>query len=188
MAQLYIPVQNPVTKEAGIVSREWQLFFQKLIQQLGIGQTTGFLKAQVPVTNADILTLPSVYLEAVPAPGADHYLLLHRWTLVIDATAGGYTFDPAALGLSVAYGNWAVDGATFEHFNAGADVLIFAGGPYVDTSSTAYPPYSNGPNDEASIGNVPFKLIADNNGVADFGGGDPANTGTLTVYYTVEDL
>lgn len=147
---------------------------------------SGILSRTIRIKHPKILTLPSIYIEAVPAPGVNRYLLLHRWTFVLNTQAGGYTINGGADGFSVAYGDWVVDGSTFEHLSASADILIFSGSPYVDTSLAAYPPFSNGPSTYAGIGNQPLKLIADNNGTASFGGGHPANTGKLTVYYSIE--
>ena len=195
MPDLYIPVPEVIVKPDGRMTRELQLFLQKLVQALGSG-TSRIRQATLTLANADILTSPSTFLEVVPTPGLGFYLLVHRWALTIDTSAGGYTNvdnTDANNGFTVAYGDWNAEGSTlvplFADSFAGGN--SFFGGPWVDVPSAAalaavYPSY--GIYFPFVPENLPLKLVAWNNSAGDFTGGDPANVGRLTVYYTVEPI
>ncbi len=166
---------------------------------LTVAQVNAMLGIQtvtVPLTNAQILALPSLYVEVVPAPGVDRALILHRWVLSINANAGAYTnmdFATDALnGFTVAYGDWNTDASTFCPLpdNGLATRFLFTGGPYVAVPNAAalaaeYPPYGS---PAISVDNLPLKLVAWNSGLGDFTGGHADNVGSITVYFSVEDL
>ncbi len=182
--------------QGSIITRAWQLFFQQLIQQLGIGQNTALRKATLPLAHADILTLPSIYPEIVPTPGVGKYLVVHRWALCLNANAAAYTnVDTTAAmnGLTVAYGDWFEDASTFSPLLLMklATTSQFLGGATVGVPSAAaiaagYPPYGSLPTGIVNITNQPLKLVAWNNSAGDFTGGDPENSALLNVYYTIE--
>ncbi len=199
MAQLHIPVESNVVKDDRKMSIEFFLFLQQLIQQLGGGGGGTLKQATITLTDADIKTSQTIYPLVVAAPGAGKYLVVHRWALAISTTVAYTNVETtdALNGFTVAYGDWTEDASTMFPLwglaQAGPRVIQFLGTGMIVVPSAAqlsavYPSYSGGPNGIADVTNLPLKLVCWNNSLGDFTGGDPANRGTLTVYYTIEAI
>ncbi len=196
MAQLYIQVGQRIVNQDGTMTREFQLYLQHLGQQASTGS---IVKApSVPIAHEDLLTTPTTYLDAVPAPGIGKYLVVHRWAMAITTTVAYtnvYTAD-SQCGFTVAYGDWVEDASSFfplwpltqpnttREYLGGPTIIV----PDSVALSAQYPSLGGGPNGLAPLENLPLKLVAWNNSLGNFTGGDPANSGILNVYYTVEAL
>ncbi len=153
----------------------------------GTGTSTGPIihTATVEIDDAAFKTLPSTYVEIVPAPGSTDLFLMPICAYLFLAATVPYTGVDAGTqkGLSVAYGDWDADALNF--------FVEFTGASF----ATQLTPIVRVP-DAAMLaaeyagamgtffgGNFPLKAIAWNS--VDYGGGDVANRYRITVLYTI---
>jgi hypothetical protein len=150
------------------------------------------LSRTVTLTNAQILALPTTPVEIVPAPGAGKILHWATAMVVLDATAGAYTFNAGAL-------------AFWQLFYVGGAFPKEGSGFLVPPEAVAekrigwFPIFANENDAEGYLQAPTLTMetdyegqalaIADKyNGRADYTGGNPANSMKVTVLYTVVDL
>jgi hypothetical protein len=142
---------------------------------------------KVILTDAQIKALPTTGIELVAAPGAGKLIVLLHAHATIDTTAGGYTVDSNCrwqlfLGTKEITGLAQPEltlsttpGLGILSFPDLAAVGVAGDGGYFVTS----------PKDVASMINQPLRIKDDYNGVADYTGGNPANTVTVVVYFAI---
>lgn len=148
------------------------------------------------LTHAEIAALPTTAIELVPAPGPGKVLLFWRGII-----RGRFTADYCQVDANAtAYVRYASFGTTHaSHVMRVGDTLFFdasygASEPLVGTfSPLSYNDWLFGATEYwpvAFLGNTGLVIEVSNAGLGatNFGCGDPANTVTVTVYYTVEDL
>lgn len=147
-------------------------FFGPILSTAGLIQQS----AIIPLTNAQILALPTTGIDAIAAPGAGKLLQVVAATLVIDSSAGAYTnVDPAGV-LFLDYANVARkatgNGAAAGTID-GAQVSVFSlAGAGVGGVSTNFV-------------NVKIQVAATNAAAGNFTGGNAANTGRLTIDFLI---
>ncbi len=150
--------------------------------------------ATVTLTNAQIKALPTTPVTVVAAPGAGFELVPIHATLHMD-WAADYTNIDAAAQVLVRYdaGQAPLSGLDeAASYTTGVTGLLAEG---ASTSAFLTPlSYKSSTNksvalagqDDAQTENLALTLVADNNGMSDFTGGDAANSLKVTLlYYTV---
>lgn len=156
--------------------------------------SSGLQAATVTLTNAQIAAIGTANAgrgyELVAAPDAGNVLWC-RGVLLTAHTVVAYTFtDDAAPGLDASYadGDGIVNTATTQLAGAGTAVLLARTGTG-DDSYALLEPYAAAP-DASSYGSVTAAALRTNAvGLAGpITGGDPANTFTWHVLYTVESV
>ncbi len=202
MADLYLPVQSDVTKLTGsTVSREWQLFLQKLIQLLGTAGSSQLITSPpVTVLNADIKAMPTTPMQILASPGAGLVNVPTQIILTSNFAAPYTNINATSAYLSAIYqatsnlwSGYLADDSTasvpLTHFSAFFGVTTRRRvqlGPFFDTSDAAL--------EWGTLG-VPVDLNNDsalmltivNGGSGDLTGGDPTNTlSVVTQYLTLQ--
>jgi hypothetical protein len=140
---------------------------------------------KVVLTDAQIKALPTTAIELVAAPGAGKLIKVISADAIIDTTAGGYVVDTNCrwqlflgtqeitglaqpeLALATTPGIYFLPFPEFAAPGSGGDA-----GYLVTTSKSV-----------TSMVNQPLKIKDDFNGVADYTGGNAANTVSVIVYY-----
>lgn len=152
-----------------------------------VGGNSILFQSSTTLTNAQIKALPDTPVELITAPGANKVLVLVSTVAYLDWTAD-YTGIDAAGSISVGTGMGGFlfnEGITNLLAFGGDSVAIFLYSQTV-VSDTTNGVFGFGPSDAI---NVPMMVSAYNGvGAAHFGGGNAANTLTLTTAYMVLDL
>lgn len=149
----------------------------------------GFSWAFITVNNADFLTLPTTFIDVVPAPGANK-VLVPLWAYInVDAAAGAYgnVDPPTTSGLTVAYGDWNIDCFNFMWGWAGLSEAQFLYPIHrIPDATTLFNGYADRSEVYLAV-NYPMKLISWNVG-GDYTGGNAANSVTVGVAYLTLDV
>lgn len=168
--------------------------------------TSGIIQVAIPLTNADILALPTTPIPLVAAPAAGTRIKLVGGSYSFDTSAGAYTnINATAARLIIRH-----TGATNSLLNLIADdsnytltdftsLLGTAGANVVDLT-TFLQAIDSGAfigvagyttsliNPTSEVDGTAVEIAVDNNGSGDLTGGNAANSGTVTLYYVVETL
>lgn len=148
----------------------------------GGGGSGSLLTAEIPLTNDDIKALGNgegTSMVVVSAPAADKFLVLIAALVVIDASANPYG-NIDGPNLFVSAGGLQTDGVGLSQITA------LLGGDGVPAWVYLYPALPNNTYGEAA-GDQSIVLNGFNSG-GPFTGGDPANSGRVKVWYSLEDL
>jgi hypothetical protein len=144
------------------------------------------------LTDAQIKALQTTYIELVPAPGEGKLNVLHSAFWVIDTTAGVYTNQHVDSAVFIGYGDWDLELTTLGALPSLAGQFISKVAPLImpivggTWDGYSYDFLSNKPADYAL--NKALKLIASNATNGDYTGGNPANSLSVTVFYSIVDL
>lgn len=158
--------------------------------------------ATVTLTNSQILTLPTIGVEVVPTPGAGKVIIPFGGVAILNARAGIYTCDAGsswqllslieggaieATGLIAITGSPGGGGTTF---GSETDLIAFSIPALWGIGSGDFVGYlvSTGNTGKPIAENLPLVIQDFYDGVSNYGGGNPANTLTITVYYLILTL
>jgi len=161
--------------------------------------------AIVPLTNAQIIALPTTPVTVVAAPASGLRVKFLSATVVIDTTAGAYTninTTLATIQIQTASANWLSRGLINDSTTSPAltQVSSFLGstanllidlGSYTGIQSTTPKGWVIPWGADTVSGNYDAQAIQiamDNNGSGVLTGGNAANTGTVTIYYALESV
>jgi len=138
------------------------------------------------LTDAQIKTLPTAYVEVVPSPGANKFLVFRNATLYFSTPGGAYTnIDPGELqGIGIAYGDWAIDASTLGKFGGSGQGFILR--PYVAVNNFLYDDYLYPTYNGQVAGSTALKLYAWND-VGNYTGGHSSNQLRGVVEYSIFD-
>ncbi len=169
----------------------------------------------VPLTNAQILTLPTTAVTVVAAPAAGLYVKVLGGSITIDPTAGAYNnIDATFCGaFALGWGHIATkpqatvaalinDSSLATPLTKATDVLhtavakgtvqyvvpnfyAYSGGATSGTPSWAFGPDYVATSD---LSGVALQISTDNNGSGNWTGGNAANTANVRIYYALESL
>lgn len=156
------------------------------------GSAASYLCASTPVvlTNAQTKALPTTYIPLVAAPGASRMIILQSVALGAAHVAAEYTNVDNAAYILAAYGAWDVDAsspAKATNILSGS-VASFAPLPMNLSHAATIPAIYPGVapvGERTQVENVGLQLVADNNSMGDFTGGNAANTLTVTLLYSL---
>ncbi len=142
--------------------------------------------ATLIVNNANFLTLPSTYLEIIPAPGVGK-TIVPQWAYFNIRTPGGvYTNITPNNGLSITYGDWLGECFNWSLGWTGTSLVNMLVPIHLVPDATIlfsqYPDRTN----VFFADNLPLKFTAWNDG-GDFTGGDAANSAIIGVAYSILD-
>lgn len=161
------------------------------------GGSQPFLTAEIPLTNAQIITFGGggglgVSLEIVPAPVTlGEALIFQAGFVAIDASTAAYSgVDPTAVmefEISGRSASLPMDSATLTALLGGDGEAACASFPQ-SVSISAGPALVVTYLDKSQIANLPLTLYVYNAMAGPFGGGDVANSGRVKVWYSVETL
>jgi len=160
----------------------------------GGGGSQPFLTATVPITNAEIIALgggggSGVYFDVVAAPGPGKYLRFESAEVKIDASATAYGNIDAT-----AFMDFETHGATGVSVSPQMDDAnltgLFGGDGEAAVASFSVLAPSGGVSylDASQVEDMPLALFVFNATVGVFTGGDELNSGSITVWYTIETL
>jgi hypothetical protein len=148
------------------------------------------LSITVPLTDAQIKALPTTAIELVPAPGADKIIVPIAGFVILDTTAGLYVASGDA-SWQLLLGSQEFSGLLQPTiFTTDAGILFFWFPlPFMGTGAGPAAGYlvTSGETG-AGVINQPVRIKDDYNGVADYTGGNAANSMTVTVLYTIVDM
>ena len=162
-----------------------------------VGQPALLLQHKVTVTNAEMLTLPTVAKQILAAPGSGFAINFIQATLRAKFAAGAYTGASTTISWLVLRGpngissyipnsSTASTPLTYLTTFLGATNKVVPLIPLQDTSDTAEqwgiisPAIASDTRENQAV-----DLIIDN-GAVNLGGGNSANSLTVTIYYTIE--
>jgi hypothetical protein len=158
-----------------------------------------------PLTNAQILTLPTTGVTVRAAPASGLRVKFLGVTVVINTTAGAYTninTTKATLQIQTASGNWLSIGAVNDSvaspaltqvtgFLQNGGKALMDWGPYAGLQQTTPHGWVIPWGADSVSGNydaTALELAMDNNGSGNLTGGNAANTGSVTLYYALESV
>lgn len=156
------------------------------------GGSQPFLTATKVLGDDDIKVLPSLPLfELVPAPGTDKIIVPIRAFALLDATAGAYNSDVGRSWQLYAGASQELTGIVEPNTalaNGQAQFFLFPTLSFAGAGDFAGYLTSGAGQQIANLNDAALNLRDHYNGVADYTGGDPANSLTVTVYYVIADL
>lgn len=136
------------------------------------------LTVSKPLTNADIIALGTeVPFTILAAPGAGKFYAMQYGIVAVDASAVAYGNVNASAGIAIS-----ASGALLGGANSYIPVLLG------DDGVAAWMPFFPVQTVGENTGDQSLTLLVGNFGAGAFIGGDPANSGYVKVWYTLEDL
>lgn len=132
-------------------------------------------KATVTLTDAQIKALPTTPVQIVAAPGADKVAVVQACLLSVNTMGGAYTNFASGVMTCVMGGSNVVD-------NVSSDTLLDS-----EQEIVWHLPAQEWGAEAANAINQSIQLSG-SDVAGDFTGGDPANTLTVTVFYTIVDV
>lgn len=145
----------------------------------------------VTLTDTQTKTLPTSYIEIVPAPGENKILGFLFSVIIQDSQGGAYTNIDADNIIRVVYGEWDCDASEIMRLST-ANVKSFLIGSSASSAdqrvSWANMLSSDVFANTSQIVNQPLKLIMYNDPSGNLTGGNIANTLKVTIYYVVIDI
>lgn len=155
----------------------------------------------ITIQHADILTLPTVPVLLLPAPALGFWNKLIGATISTSFSAAGYnTINAvyAAVQIQTPTGDWLADAYVNDSavpMQDATNLLSGIDGVFPFNVPTIFPSASNGWQQYVAtlitrthVSGIATYLSIDNNGTGDLGGGDPANSMLVTLYYIIEKL
>lgn len=150
----------------------------------------------ISLSDAQIKTLPTAPVQILPAPGVGKMYNVFQAVLNWDFTAGAYTASPDSswqLYLADSFVNMSNVQPALSPLSNAVKGMLQLGAPYMqaDGSPTFSPSIVGQP--VVNLGAIPVEnkalLIADTWGsVANYTGGNAANTLKIKVYYDIADI
>jgi len=136
------------------------------------GQTSdptpaGLLRRDMQLTNAQVLALLATPQTLVPAPGANLAIVVDSVFLAFDVTTTGYTIGTAN---------------TKIEYASGADIIDVVEAGFLDQATDQFRSHVPAVGAFTPVANSAVRLA---NEVAEFTGGNAANTLSIRVYYRV---
>lgn len=160
----------------------------------GSGGSQPVLSRSITLTDAEIKALPTTFQTIVPAPGVGFAIGYVGGFVVTEwSVAHLYTNLSEDFPSSIVYLGYADD---FQVASLANEPHSVFGGAASSGALVSLPPYAAASNGDplqpwgsfisqaANVEDAPLKLIVYNT-AGDFTGGDPANTLTVTVLYTI---
>ena len=155
----------------------WNLMGEISTEEIGDGQVTqvkmeegSMVFVDKQLTNAEVLALRATPIELVAAPGADKAIVVHKFAIVVDDTAGAFT--ESTDNLVMEYEDGVDISAAIEATSLVGGAVQFATQGVLDTVVV--------PDVNAGV-----QLL--NTGDGEWGGGNVANTISVRVWYSVID-
>ncbi len=196
MADLYLPIQDDVTKLKGsTVSRNWQLFFQKLIQALGVVGPFATTTTSMAFNRTEARDFPSGLIDLVPAQGNGTLIRPTFGAIVVSSTVAFTNIDAAAwIGLEIsgnamlsyvpndaAITNGSKTRVTDLFGNTDGRVVPLV--PFMDTEGVDFWGPIPQAGSLAALANQPLQFHFDNGGSGPLTGGAADATVTVMVQY-----
>ena len=151
-----------------------------------------YLVAEKILNNDEIKALPSNPIELIPAPGTGKSIKLISAIALLNNSAGGYTGVTGASWQLIATSTYAYLSGLINAADLLPDGIPYFADfpvPYIEVGAGDFAGAVLGSWDEiANIENMGVSIADDWNGVADYGGGNDANTLQVTICYIVVDL
>lgn len=161
----------------------------------GPSPSSSYLVATKVLNNSNIINLPVLAYELIPAPGTNKTILPFAFYFKMNCSAGVYGSTDADTVLPIGYGTGILSAGTFfdsMYYIKGGSVLTNStpkfgiGNTYGDISTNTYnavqASFSN-----ITLTNKPLVITAYNQAGV-FSGGNIANTLTIVICYTVIDI
>lgn len=91
-----------------------------------VGLSAPTYERSFSLTHAEILALPTTYIEVVPDPGANKFLVFDDATIYFDVPGGVYTnVDTVPLrGIAIFYGDWVQEGSLWYPWGGGGEGAV----------------------------------------------------------------